>query len=102
MTLLEQLQSKGISVSDCANHLGVATSQIYRWNRLGISLNNPHLNKLGELLGELVEVNESVRPYKRKAPQKLLTLQDTDLTRSPEKPRPTSRPKVVFRKKPIE
>ena len=102
MALLDLLKSKGISVSDCANHLGVATSQIYRWNRSGISLNNPHLNALGQLLGELVDVNDNTRPYKRKAPQKLLILQDTDITRSPEKPRPTSRPKVVIRKKPME
>lgn len=99
MKLLDLLQEKHISVITAATALGVATSQIYRWDRQGVNPNNPHYAALIKLTGKKLETVEPSLKAKISRPPKNLNLVETDLQRKPVKPRPTGLPRVVIRPK---
>lgn len=42
-----------VSIKELANTLDVSTSQIYKWNREGISKYNPHFKKIKEIFPEI-------------------------------------------------
>ena len=50
MSILDMMKEKKISTSDLAKELDISVSQIYKWNKEGISRNNKYFNKLQELL----------------------------------------------------
>jgi hypothetical protein len=97
--LLDLLQKNNLSVITVATKLKVATSQVYRWDRIGINPNNPHYRDLLVLVGEELETTEPSKKAKITRPPKQLDLVDCDLQRSPTKPRPTGRPRVIIRPK---
>ena len=47
------MMKQNITVRELANILDVSVSQIYKWNREGISKYNPHYKKLKEILPEI-------------------------------------------------
>lgn len=49
----EIMKMRNITVKELASTLDVSTSQIYKWNREGISRHNPHFYKLKEILPEV-------------------------------------------------
>jgi transcriptional regulator with XRE-family HTH domain len=99
MKLLALLQEKHITVITAATALGVATSQIHRWDRQGINPNNPHYAALIKLLGKKLETVEPSNKAKIRRFPKQLNLVETDLQLKPTKARPTGLPHVVIRPK---
>ena len=47
--IIEEIKKANRTISDVAKELGISTSQIYRWNREGIKINNPHWKKIKEM-----------------------------------------------------
>lgn len=107
MNILELIKTNGLTVLEIAKELDVATSQIYYWNRNGISENNKHYLKLKKLLPQLepkattVKLNgEEDGRYKAGRKPKQLNLFETNV----EKPKPLTRtstffPRIKIRKK---
>ena len=66
MTLLEMLKVKGLKPVDVAMKLDCPTSNIYIWNKKGISQFNPHYDKLKELFPEIQPKDPDAKGTKRK------------------------------------
>ena len=85
-TLLEHMRCRKISTAQLAKLLDVSVSQIYTWNRKGISKNNKHFRKLKELIPEVQPKEERItakgeedKRYKAGTKKKKLVLTDTDI-----------------------
>lgn len=84
MTLLRR---NGWTPADLAKKLDISVSQIYNWNRNGISRHNPHFRKLKQILPEIQPKEERItkkgeedQRYKAGRKKKKLNLTDTDLS----------------------
>lgn len=66
MTLLEMLKAKGLKPVDVAIRLDCPTSNIYIWNKYGISQFNPHYDALKEIFPELEPKDPQAKGTKRK------------------------------------
>ena len=97
--LLDILKQKNITVAEVAKKLNVATSQVYRWDRIGINPNNPHYEDLLVLAGETLETTEPSKKAEIHRPPKQLILAECSLQRNPTKQRPTGLPQVTIRPK---
>lgn len=85
-TILDIMKQTNLTVTDLAKKLQISTSQIHRWNRNGISKNNPHFYKLKEILPEIQPKEERItikgeedKRSKIKRKQKQLNLTETDI-----------------------
>lgn len=92
MTILEIIQKHGTTITDIAKELDVSVTQIYYWNRKGISANNKHYFKLKQLLPEIIPKEVTVRKneeedqrFKSGRKKKELKLKDSDLPEYEEK-----------------
>lgn len=65
MTLLEMLKVKGLKPVDVAIMLDCPTSNIYIWNKYGISQFNPHYDNLKEIFPELTPKDPEATGTKR-------------------------------------
>ena len=53
MNLLDLMKSQGLTIIDLAKDLDVSVSQIYKWNREGISINCKHYRNLKRLIPQV-------------------------------------------------
>ena len=97
--LITLLKQQNISVVQAATTLGVATSQIYRWARIGVNPNNPHYDSLLRLIGPEFQTTKPSKKAKVKRAPQTLNLVDTTLELRPIQSRPTSLPRVKIRPK---
>lgn len=56
MNLKEAMKLHNMTVADLAIHLDIASTQIYKWMREGISSENKYFNTLLDLLPELTPI----------------------------------------------
>ena len=54
MNLLDLMTNQGLSITDLAKELDVSVSQIYKWNREGISINCKHYLALKRLIPQVI------------------------------------------------
>ncbi len=107
MTILKLMKQRQLTIADISNKLDISASQIYYWNKHGISKNNKHFYKLKELIPEIVPKEEKLtlngevdNRYKAGRQKKKLNLTETDLRASPEKEFKSSLfPKVYIKNK---
>lgn len=107
MKLMNLLEKHHITVTDIAKQCDVATSQIYYWNKHGISKHNPHFETLKQIIPELkakeitIKQNgEEDRRYKSGRKQNELKLSNTDtLHKQTKVPTSTLFPKISIKKK---
>ena len=85
MTILDMIRDQKLTVTEVAKRCNVAVSQIYTWNRQGISRHNPHFDTLQKLLPGvqpkeilLKQNGEEDGRYKSGRKKKKLKLSDTD------------------------
>lgn len=99
MTLLEIAKKHNLKAWQLANLCDVNITQIYKWNKNGISKDNPHWETLAYILPEL-EHTGSNKKCNRGRKKKTPTLYATDLEPpKSERPRPSERPIVIIRRK---
>lgn len=106
-TLLKLIREESKTVSDIANSLGVATTQIYKWNREGIKETCKHYEQLKKLIPNLEPAEERItakgEPDRRSqagVKPKELVLTETDLPEIKEKLfKSTLFPRIIFKKK---
>lgn len=102
-SLLEMIQEKGLRAVDVARKLNCDTSQIYKWNKNGISQDNPYFDELKEMFPEL----KSKGPNKsgRKGVKRQIKQINEDgleiprITQPKEVKTNPEYPKVIFKKK---
>lgn len=92
MTILEIIRKNGLTITDIAKELDISVSQIYYWNKKGISANNKHYFKLKQLLPQVIPKEVTVKKneeedqrFKSGRKRKELKLKDSDLPRYQEK-----------------
>ena len=97
----------GMTISQLAKVLDVSVSQIYNWNRNGISKHNPHFRKLKEILPEvqpkeerLTKYGEEDKRYNSGRKKKQLHLTDTNQPGYKEPERQSIFPKIYINQKP--
>ena len=96
--LIEILKKHNMKTWQLANILGVAISQIHRWDKNGISKYSPYAETLKQMFPEL-ELTAS-KHAKAGRTKKQLTLSESDIPTPPEeRKRKSDFPTVVFRKK---
>jgi len=90
--LLTIMKIHDITVNELATKLDVATSQIYRWNKKGISQHNPHFKQLKEILPEVKPKEKTLTKngkedsrYKAGRKKKKLILTETNIKESEKK-----------------
>ena len=106
-TLIQCIQKEGKTVSDIANALGVASTQVYKWNREGIKASSKHYEALKNIIPSLQPAEERItakgKPDGRSnsgVKKKNLVLSETDLPSIKEKSfKSTLFPKIIFKKK---
>lgn len=104
-SLLDIIKEKGLKPSDIAKQLDISTSQIYQWNKKGISQNNPHYYKLKEIIPEIIPKEPKLRLDEKydlrsgnSRPKKELILKDTDIPSYQEKEfKSKLHPKINFK-----
>lgn len=105
---MELMKIHGLTVADLAKALDISISQVYTWNRKGISKHNPHFKKLKQLIPEVQPKEELVTKdgkedlrYKAGRKKKQLKLTETDLPSYQEKKRRSAIfPKIYMTTKP--
>lgn len=106
-TLIQCIEKEGKTVSDIANALGVASTQVYKWNREGIKASSKHYEALKSIIPSLQPAEERItakgKPDGRSnsgVKKKTLVLSETDLPSIKEKSfKSTLFPKIIFKKK---
>ena len=106
-TLIQCIEKEGKTVADIANALGVASTQVYKWNREGIKETCKHYNNLKAIIPSLQPAEERItakgKPDGRSnsgVKKKNLVLSETDLPSIKEKSfKSTLFPKIIFKKK---
>lgn len=107
-TLIQCIEKEGKTVSDIANALGVASTQVYKWNREGIKASSKHYEALKSIIPSLQPAEERItakgKPDGRSnsgVKKKNLVLTETDMPSiKPEKSfKSTLFPKIIFKKK---
>ena len=106
-TLIQCIEKEGKTVSDIANALGVASTQVYKWNREGIKASSKHYEALKNLIPSLEPAEERItakgKPDGRSnsgVKKKTLVLSETDLPSIKEKSfKSTIFPTIIFKKK---
>lgn len=106
-TLIQCIEKEGKTVADIANALGVASTQVYKWNREGIKETCKHYNNLKAIIPSLQPAEERItakgKPDGRSnsgVKKKTLVLTETDLPSIKEKSfKSTIFPKIIFKKK---
>lgn len=106
-TLIQCIEKEGKTVSDIANALGVASTQVYKWNREGIKASSKHYEALKSIIPSLQPAEERItakgEPDRRSnsgVKKKTLVLSETDLPSIKEKSfKSTLFPKIIFKKK---
>lgn len=85
-TFLEMIQKQGLSIAELAKELDVSVSQIYYWNKKGISANNKHYFKLKQLVPQVIPKEVTVKKneeedqrYKSGRKRKELKLKNSNL-----------------------
>lgn len=97
--LIKILKQHNMKAWELANILQVHISQIYKWDKNGISENNPHAAKIKALLPEY-EFNPESKRSNAGRPKKELTFTGEEIPSPPEeRPRPTTFPRIIFKKK---
>jgi len=107
--IIQMIRQRGLAVTDIAKELDVATSQIYYWNKHGISKNNKHFEKLQKILPEIkpkeptlrIDEQEDRRYNSGRKTSKLhLTTLQNNLKPKPQSPvTSTLFPKITIKKK---
>lgn len=59
-TLIQCIEKEGKTVADIANALGVASTQVYKWNREGIKETCKHYNNLKSIIPSLQPAEERI------------------------------------------
>ena len=108
-TLIQCIEKEGKTVADIANALGVASTQVYKWNREGIKETCKHYNNLKSIIPSLQPAEERItakgKPDGRSnsgVQKKTLVLSETDLPSIKDKEKTfksTIFPKIIFKKK---
>ena len=106
-TLIQCIEKEGKTVADIANALGVASTQVYKWNREGIKETCKHYNSLKSIIPSLQPAEERItakgKPDGRSnsgVKKKTLVLSETDLPSIKEKSfKSTIFPTIIFKKK---
>lgn len=106
-TLIQCIEKEGKTVSDIANALGVASTQVYKWNREGIKASSKHYEALKNLIPSLQPAEERItakgKPDGRSnsgVKKKNLVLSETDMPSIEGKTfKSTLFPKIIFKKK---
>lgn len=102
-TLLEMIKEKGLRAVDVAIKLDCDTSHIYKWNKDGISHDNPYFDDLKKMFPELKSKgpNKSGRKgVKRQIKQIKENGIEIPRITQPQKVNPKPEyPKVIFKKK---
>lgn len=107
-TLIQCIEKEGKTVADIANALGVASTQVYKWNREGIKETCKHYNNLKSIIPSLQPAEERItakgKPDGRSnsgVKKKTLVLTETDLPSIKEERsfKSTLFPKIIFKKK---
>lgn len=108
MTLMDIIKKNEISPLQLAQKLDISVTQVYTWNRKGISKHNPHFYKLKEILPEVQPKEELLKKngeedgrYRCGRKRKQLSLSETDLSESQETEfESTLFPKIHMNRKP--
>ena len=106
-TLIQCIEKEGKTVADIANALGVASTQVYKWNREGIKASSKHYEALKSIIPSLQPAEERItakgKPDGRSnsgVKKKTLVLSETDLPSIKEKSfKSTIFPTIIFKKK---
>ena len=106
-SLIQCIKEEGKTVADVANALGVASTQIYKWNREGIKETCKHYNNLKSIIPSLQPAEERItakgKPDGRSnsgVKKKTLVLSETDMPSIKEKAfKSTLFPRIIFKKK---
>ena len=106
-TLIQCIEKEGKTVADIANALGVASTQVYKWNREGIKASSKHYEALKSIIPSLQPAEERItakgKPDGRSnsgVKKKTLVLSETDLPSIEGKSfKSTLFPRIIFKKK---
>ena len=99
MKLLEIARLHNLKAYQLANYLDVHISQIYKWNKEGIYEDNPHFQKLKEVLPELDSLGSN-KKCNRGRKKKNMTLKESTLKEvQKEQKRKSDYPTIIIRKK---
>ena len=104
---MDLMEAQNITIQDLAKKLDIATSQVYYWNRNGISKNNKHFPELQRILPGIIPKEttlrideEEDRRYNSGRKKNKLKLSDTNLIPYVENEfSSTLFPKIIKRKK---
>ena len=99
--IIKLIKANGYKPYEIAEQLGIAVTQLYKWEKEGISEKNRYYPALKLMFPELepTKLHKTKRYNSGRKPAEL-NLTETDIPVPPEeRPRPSEFPKVKFRKK---
>lgn len=108
MKIMEVLKKNGMTVGELANELDISATQIYLWNKNGISSNNRYFPKLQSMFPDLTPKDPTLRVNEKedrrynsgKKKKHNLPLTETDMELPTETEfASTLFPKITIRKK---